>query len=495
MARVKMHDLVLILPGIMGSTLRQVRTTNPFDVWSISGQSLWKALSSLGGSLQNLQVPLHDPRSGEAPPTDLRATGLINDFHGVFGLWRIDGYDTTLRVLLDRFEMRMDTADGSVINANLITFPYDWRLSNRVSAKSLESFVADRLPRFRDATQNSQAKVILIVHSMGGLISRYWLEVLGGWRECRALITFGTPYRGAVDALNYLANGFKKAAFNKTLLDLSEVVRSCPAAYELMPSYPALKVPSSTPEGWAWAVPGECKGLPKGVNPDYALAALDFHRQIEQSIASNQQNSDYRPYPIFPVVGVQQTTLNSAILDGGVLTASELRPDWLETGLGGGDGTVPRHSAAPEDRAEDMREVFFAERHASLQGNDFVLTDLIERLTQIQARKPKPLRGGVAAPLRSIALQFDPLYVPGEAVVLRVDAQDLESLGPPQARLVARRADLPMQQRDFLKTGDHWTLDFGELPAGQYSLEVATKLGGPGAPTPIHEVIEVANKE
>jgi triacylglycerol esterase/lipase EstA (alpha/beta hydrolase family) len=45
---------------------------------------------------------------------------------------------------------------------------------------------------------------------MGGLISRYYLEVLEGWRDCRALVTFGTPYRGAVDAVNYLANGYKQ---------------------------------------------------------------------------------------------------------------------------------------------------------------------------------------------------------------------------------------------------------------------------------------------
>jgi hypothetical protein len=35
---------------------------------------------------------------------------------------------------------------------------------------------------------------------MGGLVARYYLEVLGGWEKCRALFTFGTPHRGSLNA-------------------------------------------------------------------------------------------------------------------------------------------------------------------------------------------------------------------------------------------------------------------------------------------------------
>jgi triacylglycerol esterase/lipase EstA (alpha/beta hydrolase family) len=67
---------------------------------------------------------------------------------------------------------------------------------------------------------------------MGGLVARYYLEVLEGWRDCRALITFGTPYRGSANALNYLANGYKKL-----FLDLTEVMRSFSSIYQL-PYFP-----------------------------------------------------------------------------------------------------------------------------------------------------------------------------------------------------------------------------------------------------------------
>ncbi|HJW12276.1 MAG TPA: hypothetical protein VJ598_10840, partial [Albitalea sp.] len=371
---------------------------------------------------------------------------------------------------------------------NLIPFAYDWRLSNRVAAQALKALVDRRLAAYRRATNNPLAKVILIAHSMGGLVSRYWLEVLGGWHDCRALVTFGTPYRGSLDALNYLANGFKKEKFSITLLDLSEVVRSCPAAYELLPFYDVLKV------GDKWVTPSSIDKLPEGIHRDYLLAARDFHADIDRAIEANRRLPEYlaKPYPIFPVVGVHQATLNSAVLDHGKLVPSELRPDWLAKELEGGDGTVPRCSASPDDRADELREIFFAERHASLQGNEQVLTDLVERLAQMQARRVARVRGGVSVPAQPIALRAEALYLPGEPVTLSVEAEGIERFGVPRARLTGRRLDFATRELPFTKSGDHWTLTLGELPAGQYALQVDSTLGGPGAPTPVHEVIEVA---
>ena len=72
---------------------------------------------------------------------------------------------------------------------------------------------------------------------MGGLVSRYYLEVLEGWRDAKALFTFGTPYRGSPMALNFLANGYKNQ-----FLDLTEVLRSLPSADQLLPIYEMLDI-------------------------------------------------------------------------------------------------------------------------------------------------------------------------------------------------------------------------------------------------------------
>ena len=119
MPKVKLHDLVVVIPGITGSVLRR----DGRDLWAVSGRALWDALTSLGDNLGGLAVPRHDPR-GSAPGTAIVATRLINDFHGVFGLWRIDGYDSIVNTITESFELWR----GQLEQANLIPFPYDWRL-------------------------------------------------------------------------------------------------------------------------------------------------------------------------------------------------------------------------------------------------------------------------------------------------------------------------------------------------------------------------------
>jgi triacylglycerol esterase/lipase EstA (alpha/beta hydrolase family) len=52
--------------------------------------------------------------------------------------------------------------------------------------------------------------VVLVGHSMGGLISRYYVEVLGGRNDTHAVITFGTPFYGSLNAIDFLLNGFSK---------------------------------------------------------------------------------------------------------------------------------------------------------------------------------------------------------------------------------------------------------------------------------------------
>ena len=90
-------------------------------------------------------------------------------------------------------------------------------------------------------------------------------------RLTKALITFGTPYRGSLDAVGYVANGYKKA-----FLDLTELLLGCPSVYELFPIYKAVQVRTASGigptrsscrwsqrlEGFADSLPGGRHGLP-----------------------------------------------------------------------------------------------------------------------------------------------------------------------------------------------------------------------------------------
>lgn len=474
-----MRDLIVVLPGITGSVLAQrAGVKTPVDIWAPSGQALWQGLKSLGDSVRMLEVPAHDPRN--APPeTGFIATRVIKNFHGVLGLGKIDGYTALTNLITDQFVVTPGRLNEEA-PANFFEFPYDWRLSNRYSATQLRDFVENRLRRWRSAAGGApDAKVILIAHSMGGLVARYWLEVLDGWRDCRALITFGTPYRGAVNAINFIANGYK-ASF----LDLTAVLRSCPAVYELFPVYRALK------ENGTWRRLSEGT-LPNAVT-DYVAAAAEFHQEIKRAVDAHLKDSEYlqHRYRIFPFVGVSQPTLQSATLDGGTLRASMDRPDWIDEGLEGGDGTVPRVSATPIELSDDERETFFGERHAALQNNEYALDDVRERIKQLQSKGLGEIQGTWRAGKRPvISLGLEDLYLRDEPVVLHATV-----LGGAVSGLIARIESGAGGTTDhpFVAGALEWTLRLDGLPAGLYRVRVRSAAGGETQPTAVRDVFEIA---
>jgi pimeloyl-ACP methyl ester carboxylesterase len=476
MAKKPLRDMVVLLPGITGSVLRKGNS----DVWAISGQALWRWLASAGGTLQSLRLT-------DADPGDITATRLMPDAHVVPGLVKIDGYSATVRMIDDTFDVvRASLTDDRP--ANFIEFPYDWRLDNRIHGRRLAALIEERLPKWRIYSGHSQARVIFIAHSMGGLIARHYLEVLEGWRNCRALISFGTPYRGSLNALNFLANGYKKL-----FVDLTDVMRSFPSVHQLLPIYEALRV------GAEYVRIAETSDVP-GIDAELAKDALAFHRDIEDKVEAHRQQSDYREngYVIVPIVGTRQPTMQSGVLsDRGVTISPEL-PPVVDALLADGDGTVPRASAIPIELSDAYRDSFAPERHGSLQCNRSILNDVRGRLEQMQVRGLRAVRGSQASPEASersaLAFDLDDLYMAGEPVTLRARLVNVtRPVGTVQARIEAldTAAGGPALV-PFVESADGWCAEIEGLPPGLYRAEVRTTAGGPWAPPAVHDLFEVA---
>ena len=149
---------------------------------------------------------------------------MIRDVHLIPGIWKIDGYTK----LVDHIKDKFDVKEGE----NLFEFPYDWRRDNRVASRQLATKAKGWLDAWRQKSGNKNAKLIVIGHSMGGLIARHFIECREGWRDTRMLITLATPYRGSLYAVGTLVNG-KKIKF----FDLTDVSRSMTALHQLMPIY------------------------------------------------------------------------------------------------------------------------------------------------------------------------------------------------------------------------------------------------------------------
>ncbi|MEB3357710.1 MAG: hypothetical protein VKK04_13360 [Synechococcales bacterium] len=472
-----MKDLIIILPGITGSVLQK----DGKDLWAVSGQAFWQFLTRAGKAVQSLKLEQDDPEA-ESLGDGIQATALVQDTHLIPGLWKIDGYTRTAKLITDNF----DVTPGDIHNdpedkaANFYEFPYDWRRDNRANARILKKLIDKRLKCWRESSGAADAKVVLMAHSMGGLVSRYYLEVLEGWQDSRALFTFGTPYRGSLNAVNFLANGYKML-----FLDLTEVMRSLTSIYQLLPIY---KVINTDGEYHRIA---EIDNLPN-VDKLRAQDALAFHREIEAAVEQHLKDERYlSAFATVPISGVQQPTLQSATLLNGKLTASEALPEVLQnrSDLGDGDGTVPKVSAIPIERSQNLDNFFIAEQHGSLQNQAQVLDNLLNTL-RISQYTLSDVRK--AEPQTAISLSLDDLYLADELVTLRARLIGLPDAGATlKADIQDVSGDRPALSLDFVEQEKEWVLTTDSLPAGLYRVRVNAQSKDGQMPTPVHTLFEV----
>lgn len=388
-------DLVVLLPGITGSVLANAKGK---EVWGLSAGVVWRAITSLGGSITGLELAGDDVDDG------VTATRLVPDVTIVPGLIKIDGYSRVSEYLIKQL--------GLIEGQNFHAFPYDWRRDNRVNAKRLESQALSWLKHWRASSGNADAKLVLIGHSMGGLISRYFIECLGGWQHTRTLMTLGTPHRGSVNAVGFLANGMKKG-IGPLGLDLSPLLRSLTSVYQLLPIYPCVSVGGST--ALARVADAAAAGNLPHVDAQRAKAARAFHQEIQDAQAANAGQAPYAKsgLTVIPIVGIEQPTAQSALVEGDKVTLLNS----YEGKDMGGDGTVPRVSGTPIDMNDAKREVYAAESHGAIQNADGTLANLKGVLTRDKIDFRKFQRAEDTAML---SLDVDDVVLPGEKLKVRV---------------------------------------------------------------------------
>ena len=396
--RLEVRDLVVVLPGILGSTLAR----DGQQVWAPSSGAVWQAIRSFGASIQSLTLPtdLGDDHPGDG----VEPLALMPDLHLLPGIWSANiGYDRLLGWLTQRFKLVLADPQNCATPGNLLPFAYDWRLSCRYNARRLKRMVEPALERWRAlAEANREARLILICHSMGGLVARWYVEREGGAALTRKLITIGTPHRGAVAALQQLVNGVEKSV-GPLRLDLSRFARSLPSAHQLLPQYACL-------ETGAGLTPISAVALPN-VNSTLVADAVAFHAALDAAPAS--------AYALHPIVGTRQPTPTTARLVGERIETS----DAIEGAREGGDGTVPRLSAAPKAlRPDDPRLRYAPDQHLGLHSHQAVFDELEGVLTA----RPV-IHRGLAGP--EIGVRTEPLLLLGEPLLVSAEVAAREPLG------------------------------------------------------------------
>jgi hypothetical protein len=447
-------DIVVVVPGITGSVLAV--GTDESEVWGLSGRAIMNGVESLGQNVQRLRLPKGfgdtlPENEGEGEPNDgVRATKLMADLHVIPGLWSpIKGYDALVNKLKKWFTA--PAAAGQV--DNLIEFPYDWRLSNVVSARRLKASVVPVLERWRAQTGNPDAKLVLVCHSMGGMVARWFLEVEGGWELTRWLITVGTPYQGAIPALEALCNGVSKR-LGLLRVNLSDLVRSFPSVYELLPTYPCFD-----PGDGQMRSLTEVSGI--GLDAKMLRSAVSFHSKIAQKVGERSE----RGYGTVAIKGVLQPTSQSAHF-GGEFIEPVNRYKGEDKG---GDGTVPRPSAHPPEWESEVNPgpiLWAAQLHATLQETEGVHAQLYGLLT---SGRLGAWMGG-----EQIGMEVPDLVTIGEPLEVVVTAKD-PTLAL-NATVTPHDTQEPIAEPKLLTShGDgRYGTRFTELPPGTYQVRVAS---------------------
>ncbi len=217
---------VILIPGIMGSRLADDRGK---EVWV---GSTWKLLFS---DFDRLALPM--PGVVNPPLRELHPTALTDKLAGR------DFYASITRVLRDAGGYTLAKPGTPVAKGqrSYYEFAYDWREDNVTSARKL----GELIEQIRIDHANPELQVDIIAHSMGGLITRYFLryggvDVLGsndlernytGAGRVRRVALLGTPNLGSVESLHAFLTGERVGMGRLSTAALS----TFPSVYQLFP--------------------------------------------------------------------------------------------------------------------------------------------------------------------------------------------------------------------------------------------------------------------
>lgn len=191
---------VVFVPGFMGS-----------ELW-LGSQRVWPDVRTL---FTNPEIFSYTPDS------KLEARGLLGEVVLVPNLVKLEQYNR----LGDYLEEELNYQRG----VDFFEFSYDWRQDVRLSAHQLAQAIA---------RWSIEPPFILIAHSLGTLVSRYYVERLGGSKKVQRLLLMGGPHSGTPTIATSLVLGPNLLPFGILGERLRRVLSTFPSCYQILPTYP-----------------------------------------------------------------------------------------------------------------------------------------------------------------------------------------------------------------------------------------------------------------
>jgi pSer/pThr/pTyr-binding forkhead associated (FHA) protein len=287
---------VIVVPGQFGSAL-----------WR-GEEKIWPNVRTIVTQPEKFIVASDNP---------IKARGIVDEVVVVPGIVEIESYS--------RIHNYLDDTLGYTLGKDLLELSYDWRDDVRLAAQKLAQMV-DNWDRDEPVT--------IIAHSLGCLVSRYYVDCLGGDRKVRRLILMGGPNYGSPNALLTIFSGnigqlesFLNAISGSLLQDIRRTFITFLAEYQMLPTHPCIFDPN---------------GQPVDIYKERAWLPPEQQRLLQVSYEFQQALSRQATVPTLCIVGYGLKTL----------TRLNVSPDsqgrWQNVEMintMAGDGQIPTQSA------------------------------------------------------------------------------------------------------------------------------------------------------
>ncbi|MED3789993.1 hypothetical protein P4576_22740 [Peribacillus frigoritolerans] len=266
--------------------------------------------------------------------------------------------------------------------SNAETFGYDWRDDAKSNSEILVEEIKDLYSK-----NNVDEKVTIVAHSMGGIIAKlaiFELNKQGLIHLVDKLITIGTPWLGAPDALKVLSYGengiFRGTDTISQFMDdsrMMELSRQYPSAYQLLPN----KAYYDQPDGKYVRTVDK-----KEVSYQDIISKVKTFFNCWDEENKVFKNIDVWTKYVAPIhkamlsplpddieheciIGVGEPTLYGLSME-----SEEKRKEFKgEFAFKNGDGVVPLISAIPIDGSKKLKKYYVRGEHAYLCSNKKVI--------------------------------------------------------------------------------------------------------------------------
>ncbi|MBC7878019.1 MAG: FHA domain-containing protein [Anaerolineales bacterium] len=228
---------VIFVPGTMGSELWQ------------GSERVWPNMNLLFKHPEVLSY---------SEDTKLTAKGILNEMVIVPNLISFDQYNLLGDYLVEELGYEREN--------NFIEFAYDWRQDVRQSARDLAAFING---------WNVNAPITIIAHSLGTLVSRYYVEMLNGKKKVGRLLLIGGPHQGVPKIAANLLTGVDLLPFGLMGKKLTEIIETFPSCYQYLPHYPCATDQNGNSINFL-----EDENWVKTAYRPLLRAAREFHREL-----------------------------------------------------------------------------------------------------------------------------------------------------------------------------------------------------------------------